>query len=125
MIEKTIEQLLNEEGLTVTKMAAKLGCSIAMVSKIKNGSTVITDDFQRLFQRAYPNYRLVGGKDNWREKYLDLEKKFLEISEMYMCQCLMIQQLKGCATQILDTKYNEKDFRNKYYIKKRKIRRRK
>ena len=125
MIDKTMEQLLNEEGITVTTMAARLGCSIAMVSKIKNGATVITDDFQRLFQRTYPDYHLIGGKENWRVKYLKLEQDFLDLAEKYACQLHLIETLKEAATQLSEINTDEKEFRNQYYIKKRKIRRRK
>lgn len=71
MQEFTIDRVLEEENITLTYLAYKVGCSVSLLSKIKNGNEVITDNIQEKFNKVYPEYHLVGGKQKWKEKYLD------------------------------------------------------
>lgn len=68
--EITIEELLKIKGITLSTLAGEMGCSISLLSRIKNGTIAVTPETQDLFQQSYPNYILTNGAVKWKELYL-------------------------------------------------------
>ena len=65
----TIEQVLNNERMTLSQLSEETGLSISLLSKIKNGGFPITTRTQKIWREAYPNTYLVNGYIKWRELY--------------------------------------------------------
>lgn len=68
--EITIEELLKRKGITLSTLAGEMGCSISLLSRIKNGVITITPETQEMFQKVYPNYILINSSIKWKELYL-------------------------------------------------------
>lgn len=74
--EITVQEVCDRYSLLLGDMAIKMGVSISILSKIKNGDSTITPYVQEKFQNAFPyNLTLVGGKEKWKEKYLEEVQK--------------------------------------------------
>lgn len=72
----TVQDVCNRYSLSLGGMATRMGVSISMLSKIKNGESPITSYVQGKFKNAFPyNLTLVGGKEKWKEKYLSQVEK--------------------------------------------------
>ena len=126
MREITIQELMEENGWTVSRCASEIGCSIGQVSKIKNGDVLITPEFQKQFQSKFPNCTLVGGKENWKEKYKDLEERFHKLAAKYACQNEYIIQLNKILVGLKDIQVDLSEFEDMFRIKpKRRSRRKK
>ena len=67
----TVEELLEKTGYKLGDIANDMHCSISLLSKIKNGEATLTEETQVKFRNAYPKYYLVGGKEKWKELYLE------------------------------------------------------
>ena len=74
--EVTVPEVCNRYSLLLGDMAIKMGVSISLLSKIKNGDSPITPCIQEKFQNAFPyNLTLIGGKEKWKTKYLEEVQK--------------------------------------------------
>lgn len=65
----TIEQVMNNEKLTLSELSEKVGIKISLLSKIKNGGNPITTMTQKKWRETYPDTYLVNGYIKWRELY--------------------------------------------------------
>ncbi len=77
----TLEELLEKTGYKLGDIANDMHCSISLLSKIKNGGTTLTEETQVKFRNAYPKYYLVGGKEKWKELYLEEVEENKQLKE--------------------------------------------
>ena len=75
MQEISIEKFCKENNYKLGEFAEEINVSISLLSKIKNGQEIISYRTQELFQSKFPNYKLIGGKPNWKEKCIELRDK--------------------------------------------------
>ena len=74
MQEITVKEICQSFGYSLTSLAAEIGCSISLLSKVQNAKENISDNLQEKFQKVFPEYKLVNGT----YKYKDLYEKALE-----------------------------------------------
>ena len=103
MKDITIEELMVKKGISLSDLAKAVGVSIPLLSKIKNGDSVITQSTQRKFFEIYPEYHLVGGKDKWKEKYLSEVAKNSELEDKVLKLTQTIDALRMKLNTILAT----------------------
>ena len=75
----TMKEVLKSRGWTLEMMAEKMNCSISQISKIQNGVVPITTNMQSKFQEVFPSFTLVNGVEKWKEKYQELQRKYLKL----------------------------------------------
>lgn len=74
-----IQEILDSYSLKLGELADKVGVSISLVSKIKNGDSPITFATYKKFQKAFPNIEVIGGAEKWKMLYLE---KLVEIKNL-------------------------------------------
>lgn len=99
MIKITINEFLKLKNITKTQLSFQVGCCISMLSKIQNNQTRITKEFQKKFNSVYPNYQLVNGVENWKEKYLEMIAKYNELTKQYNSATREINHLKNAIAR--------------------------
>lgn len=78
----TIEQLLKEYSCTEQDLADRVGLSVSMISKLKNGGVSVTDETQNRFFKAFqceimsPQLRIKRAYDDLLIKYIELQTKY-------------------------------------------------
>ena len=83
MIQKTVNDILSEEGITLTELASRVGVSIRLLSKAKNNNGTITKSTQTKFQAVYPDYELVNDKPKWKTLYEEEKARNEALAEDY------------------------------------------
>lgn len=86
MEEITIKEVCQLFGYTLTSLAAEMGCSISLLSKVQNAKEGISDNTQEKFQKVFPDFKLVNGtyryKDLYEEALEDLKEASNEIDRL-------------------------------------------
>lgn len=111
MIKITINEFLKLKNITKTQLSFQVGCCISMLSKIEYNQTRITKDFQRKFNAVYPNYEIINGVENWKEKYFEMTSKYLELNKKYNIAKREINLLKNAISRFnnyIESASNEK-----------------
>lgn len=100
MQEVTVQEAIEKLGITQGELAKTVGVCDAVISRIKNGDSPITESMQILFQKAYPDMILVGGKEKWKEKYLAAEEEIQEQRKQIQELLEKVQQLMAKSALI-------------------------
>ena len=83
MVQKTVNDILIEEDITLTELASRVGVSIRLLSKAKNNNGTITKSTQAKFQAVYPDYELVNDKPKWKTLYEEEKARNEALAEDY------------------------------------------
>lgn len=78
MEEITVKEICNLFGYTLTSLAAEMGFSISLLSKIQNAKENISDAVQEKFQELFPEFKLVNGTYKYKNLY---EKALADLKE--------------------------------------------
>lgn len=121
MEEYTLNNFLEESGLSMTKVADDTGLSLALISLIKNEKIALSDKTVKVFEDAY-NIRLIETNPLFIEKRKnqELEKeiqKHSEKEEEYLENCQLQINKDYYLKRILSLDisiFNDKNLRKLY-----------
>ncbi len=82
MLTLTIEEIMKKYALSESDIAVKVGLSVSMISKLKNGGVSVTEETQQRFYKAFqceimsPQLRIKRAYDSLMIEYIKLEQKY-------------------------------------------------
>ncbi len=82
MLTMTIEEIMKKYQLNESQLGLKVGLSVSMISKLKNGGVSVTEETQQRFYKAFkceimsPQLRIKRAYDSLMVEYVKLEQKY-------------------------------------------------
>lgn len=70
MKDYTITELMAKTHLNGKNMALKVGCSMSLISKLKNGATELTQETKNKFFDVFGVY-IINDVPKWKKMYLE------------------------------------------------------
>lgn len=106
MLTMTIEQLLKKYSCTEQEIADKVGLTVSMISKLKNGGVSVTEETQKRFYKAFecqimaPQLRIKRAYEEMMLKYIELEQKYNALYQENKDLKNIINQVKGVIKNV-------------------------
>lgn len=100
MLTLTIEEIMKKYQLNESQVGLKVGLSVSMISKLKNGGVSVTEETQQKFYKAFkceimsPQLRIKRAYDSLMIEYVKLEQKYNALSLENEENKRMIRQIK-------------------------------
>lgn len=109
-IKMNVEDIMKEYNLTGNEFAAKTGLCISLVSKIKHCETTITKRSREAIERAFPGIELIGGKERWKDLYLEILEEYKNLKNELARKEKRIEFLEKRIYQIHTMTANDTDY---------------